>query len=324
MAFIKDHKIQFYYTQKYKEKLSQRGGAVPTYFSLIDSEINYNLINRDDTVVGNEGFENNSVTADQDSKIFDIPVLEPCANTYDISSIMYGYWDLNSVESVENIGNELTDNMSEYTKFRKYIFQSSYSKIPDETLTQGETVININAETYGLYRNYFELQIQNELSIYDNGSTQTLTGILSQYVEGTLQNTYGFYKDRVFNKSVGRRPIGELKVREISSAFLTGTRGYYKINNEDSNYYPSHKTFIHLESSALRKHIILDITGQDMRFSDTFYVNPFYLQSVFEYMGNTSYDVTVWFESMFKSYINNQFVIFRNFAPKIYMNIILE
>lgn len=324
MAFINDNKIQYYYTQKYKEKLSQKGGATPTYFSLIDSEINYNLINIDDTIVGNEGFENNSVTSDLDSKVFDIPILEPCSNTYDISSIMYGYWDLDSVESIENIGSELTDNMSEYTKFTKYIFQSTYSKIPDQTLLQANNVVNINAETYGIYKTYFELQVQNELALYTNGSTQTLTGILSQYVEGSIPNDYGLYNDRIYNKSVGRKSINEVKIREISSAFLTGTRGFYRINNEDSNYYPSHKTFLHLESNTLSKHIIIDVTGENMVYSDTFSVNPFYLQQMFENNENVSYNVTVWFESMFKSYINDQFVIFKTSAPKIYMNIVLE
>lgn len=320
MSYITDKNIHLYYTQAYRKKMSEKGGATPTYFSLIDSEVNYNLVNINDGIVDNNGFENNSVTADLDAQIFDLPVLEPTEDMTDLRSAMYGYWDLGAVSNIESIGSELTQNESEFTKFRKYTLSTTYSQIPDQQLVDGQLVARINGGVFGVYRDYFNLQASNEFSLYSDGVVEDEIAVLESLSAGTIENNYMLYRDFVPNRNAAQRQLTEFKIREISGQLDGNTRGYLRMTNP--SYFPSHKMFLHLYSE--NDYAIVDVTGENMVSSIPYPVNPLYIAQVLNAEHLSSVKVTAWFETMFKVFLNNEFVLFRSRAEKIQLELLLQ
>lgn len=300
--------------------MSEKGGATPTYFSLIDSEINYNLVNVSDEIPDNNGFENNSVTADLDSDIFDIPVLEPTEDMTGIRSVIYGYWDLGSVPNIESIGSELTQNESEYTRVKRYTLSTTYSQIPDQQLINDGFVARINSGVFGTYRDYFNLQAINEFSLYNGGVVEDKIFILESLSAGTQDNTYALYRDHVPNRNAAQKQLSEQKIRTIGSLLDSNTRGYLRMSNP--SYFPSHKTFLHLYAD--NAYSVIDVTGENMTSSIPYPVNPLYIEQVLNLQNASSLQLTVWFESMFKLFLNNQFVLFRSQTEKIQLELLLS
>lgn len=320
MSFITDKNIHLYYTQSYRKKMSEKGGATPTYFSLIDSEVNYNLVNADDGIVDNNGFENNSVTADLDIKIFDLPVLEPTEDMTDLRSAMYGYWDLGAVPNMESIGFELTENESEYTRVKKYTLSTTYSQIPDQQLINDRSIVQVNSGVFGIYRDYFNLQAANDFSLYNEGVVEDNIAILESLSAGTQDNTYALYRDFVPNRNAAQKQLSEQKIRAIGGRLNPNTRGYLRMSNPA--YFPSHKMFLHLYAD--NAYSIIDVTGEDMTSSIPYPVNPLYIAQVLNSEDLPSLQLTVWFESMFKVFLNNQFVLFRSQTEKIQLELLLQ
>jgi hypothetical protein len=320
MSYITDQNIHLYYTQSYRKKISNVGRATPTYFSLIDSEVNYNLINIDDEIVDNNGFENNSVTADLDLKIFDVPVLEPTEDTANLHSAMYGYWDLGSVSNIENIGSELTQNESEFTKFKKYTLKTEYVQIPDQQLLNGNAAIQVNANVYGMYKDYFTIQSSCDFFLYDNGIVEDKVDVLRSLSGGMINNIYPLYRNDVPNRGAAQKQLSENKVRVISSSLTSDTRGYLRMS--DHTYFPTHKTFLHFYAGS--EYVIIDVTGNDMTASIPYPFNALFVSQLLNAEEKSSIAITAWFESMFKAFLNNQFVLFHSRTEKIHIELVLK
>lgn len=307
MGFIQDNKINIRLTNQYREKLMRGKICTPTYFSLIDDEINYNLVNRFDNFVGNEGYELNSVTADQDSNIFSLPILEPTDIVY---SKLYGYVDLPGVVDIDQIGKELTEEQNQFSKSNKYILLTKVDTI-ESPYNTGNNKIVIN-DVLNQYSNLFNITCTNQLYLYnhEDNTTEDQQSILQLYTGGDVINDYGLYNGVIVNRNTAEKQIDNNTIMVISSNIDTTARGMYYLPN--SEFYPSHKTYLHLFMGNINKSVIIDVTNIDMLKSKTFNFNIFNIFNYFNYSGYLqNINIEMYFESLIKVAINNSYYIMR-------------
>jgi hypothetical protein len=298
MSFIADSRIQIKYTDIYRTKLVNNSLSYPMYFSLIDDEINYNLINQNDGLIGNEGFENNLVEHDLDYDVLSLPVLEPSDITY---SKLYGYWDLDPVIAIEQIGAETKNIESEYSKFKKYILDVNI--INRNNIYWTGEYYDIKYNFANLYKDMFNVQCNNKLYFFDGDKSSDIgDGILESFTGGEIDNTYNLYRNLVVNRDNSEKQLSASKLLNLSSQFDSSARGYMTIIDKDNSYFPTHKVFLHIHSDFLKSSKVIDMTNSDLKTSKIFPMNVFNIYSILNNDINFygSVDVSLYFETMFK------------------------
>ena len=296
MGFIKDNDIHILYTQKYRDKKRQGKTVVPKYFSLLDAENNYNLINNNDQILNNDGFERNDVTSDLDIELLSIPILEPHEDIY---STIYGKWiDNDYIADLDSAGDEAIDDIESFVNVKSYFFRTQYvNEISEEIIC--------DTYKYGLNYNFYDFKINNSLHFYDDDIYTDVSSLLDQYNDNkTLTNE---------------------KFLEASGNYDPTSLGFFTLYNQSD--YSSHKIKVLISSDNFDITKEYDITDVSMKTSKSWMFNPYEILSDFSYPF-INFGIEIPFNIHIVSYIkvylqNNTYGLLTASSPKVKVRVLI-